>query len=181
MSPPCDLDPGPWSLNEASGDPSFCQTNPAGDLLFFTLPRASPSQLGEPRAGYSHGATLHRIIHSFIHSCLTECGGSPKAGPGCDVLLEQSDLLQDQSLTNGVAFIYPLKHIASPFSSVKWEHRDACLFHGVTRKVKGNHVPGPGARQHVFLMGQALVWFPGYSQELGISQESLEPPKTPAE
>ena len=60
--------------------------------------------------------------HSFIHSCLTECGVSPKAGPGCDLLLEQSDLLQDQSLINHVAFIYPHKHLASPFSSVKWEH-----------------------------------------------------------
>lgn len=180
MSAPYDLDPGPWSLNEASGDLSFCQTNPAGDLLFFTLPRASPSQLGDPRAGYSHGATLYVITHSFIHSCLIECGVSPKAGPGCDLLLEQSDLLQDQSLTNHVVFIYPRKHVASPFSSVKWEHCDACLFHGVTGKVKGNHVPGPGARQHVFLTGQALVQFPGCSQELGISQEPLEPPKTPA-
>ena len=118
--------------------------------------------------------------HLFIHLFLTECGISPKAGPGCDLLLEQSDLLQDQSLTNHVAFIYPLKHLASPFSSVKWEQCDACLFPGVTGKVKGNHVPGPGARQHVFLMGQALVWFPGCSQELGTSQEPWEPPKTPA-
>lgn len=118
---------------------------PASHLLLFILPRPSPRARGS-RASCSHSVTLYVITHSSIHFLLSveQFKGKTRF------------LVQDQSLTKHVGFIYALNHLASSFSSVKWEHGDACLFHGVTGKVKGNRALGPGARQHLLLSGQAL-------------------------